>query len=54
MPYFKETDQYLKKPVREQAPQPLAIAPLTHRYNPDHIFRAQKKIPINAVRGLNK
>lgn len=46
--------QFLKKPVREQAPQPLAIPPITHRYNPDHIFRQMKKIPVNAVRHLNK
>lgn len=55
LPFVPE-EQYRKKPLREQAPQALAIPPSAHRYNPDHIFRQKKKIPpdVSLVKNLKK
>lgn len=47
MPNFTIEEQYRKKPVREQQSHKLSIPPLTHRYNPPHIFRQKKKIPVD-------
>lgn len=47
MPNFTIEEQFRKKPVREQQPQKISLPPLTHRYNPPHIFKQNKKIPPN-------
>jgi hypothetical protein len=55
MPNFTIEEQFRLKPLREQQPQKLAIPPLTHKFNPPHIFRQMKKIPVNvSVKNLKK
>ena len=44
MPHFLESDQYRKKPVREQSDCRICHTPITHNSMPRHIYRQIKKL----------